>query len=180
MKKSSFALFLVIVFISVFQAACGNGIPEEENAWTDTDADMEVLPAIPDDLTGGRPWMDACVEGNVTADTVTSPAEDFYIYANKEWIVSSSIPEGSYSLDLDIFAEARARVQAVLEGGDLSGHDARQAQLLFRAFCNTEAREALGRGPARQVIEEIRSLSSIDEVSDFLLDDCLPHARDFR
>lgn len=141
MKKRCFALFLVMIFVSVFQEACGNGIQEEENAMEDMDADMDVLHAIPDDLTGGRPWIDSCVEGNVTEDTVTSPAEDFYIYANKDWIVSSSIPEGSYSLDLDIFAEARARVQAVLEGGDLSGHDVRQEDFDYRAFFETRVQK---------------------------------------
>jgi|GEM_PF-6713049 len=41
------------------------------------------LPPIPDDLTSGKPWIDSCVAGNITADTETSPTEDFYAYVNK-------------------------------------------------------------------------------------------------
>ena len=40
----------------------------------------------------------------------------------------------------------------------------------MRAFCDTDARGAAGCEPARKVIDDIRSLKSVDEVSAFLLD----------
>lgn len=39
------------------------------------DEDEEpTLPPIPDDLTGGKSWIDSSIPGNVTTDTQTSPA----------------------------------------------------------------------------------------------------------
>ena len=54
---------------------------------------------------------------------------------------------------------SRERVQAALEGDDISDHDARQAQLLFRAFADTDARDAAGCGQAKKVIGELRAVS---------------------
>ncbi|MBQ9062152.1 MAG: M13 family metallopeptidase [Eubacterium sp.] len=136
------------------------GLPEEE----------PEMPEIPDDVTGGKPWIASCIPGNVTADTETSPADDFYLYANKEWIVSNELPEGSPVTSRDRTAGVNARMREALAGEMLSGHDARQAQLLFNAFVNTEARDAAGCEPAKKVIDDIRSISTIEELNAFLLD----------
>lgn len=73
-------------------------------------------------------------------------------------------------MDFDPFAEGRTKVLAALAGDELSEHDAHQAQLLSRAFINTDAREAAGCEPVRKVIDDIRSISNIGELTDFLLD----------
>ena len=153
-----------------FEAAAYPAASDESEAFPSEEDEELVLPPIPDDLTGGRPWIDSSVVGNVTADTQTSPVEDFYLYVNKDWILSHDLPAGSQTTERDGLANARARVRSALMGEDLTDHDARQAQLFFRAFCDTDAREAAGCTPAKQVIDDIRSLESIDEISEFLLD----------
>lgn len=80
------------------------------------------------------------MEGNVTAKTKTSPTDDFYTWVNKDWMVSSHIPEGSTTLDFDMFAQSKQNVLKALEGEKLTDHDARQAQYLFDAFIDTDAR----------------------------------------
>lgn len=160
-----------IFFVSVLLAAyrCDGAAAATELSGAEEDA-MLSLPIIPNDLTGGQPWIDSCVIGNVTAGTATSPTEDFYTWVNKEWIISAEIPDGSPTMDFDPFAEGRAKVLAALAGDELSEHDAHQAQLLFRAFINTDAPEAAGCEPVRKVIDDIRSISNIGELTDFLLD----------
>ncbi|MBQ9009665.1 MAG: hypothetical protein IJ088_10085 [Clostridia bacterium] len=111
-------VFLSVCIFCLLLAFTGPGRAEE--------MDM-TLPPIPEDLTGGRPWIDSCIAGNVTADTPTSPKEDFYLYANRDWILSSEIPEGSPTLDYDVFAAGREKVQAALAGATCTGHDAHQA-----------------------------------------------------
>ena len=101
------------------------------------------LPPIPDDLTGGKPWIDSCVAGNVTTDTETSAVDDFYLYVNKDWIASNEIPEGSPTLEFDLTVEPRARMQKALAGDALSGHDAHQAQLLYRTIVDTDLQKAV-------------------------------------
>lgn len=151
-----------ISFFTVFGQENPDAVADEELS--------DALPAIPDDLTGGSPWINSNIPGNVTAETAASPKEDFYIWANKDWIASSKIPEGSQFLDLDVFAEGRARVKAALAGDALPDHDAHQVQIFYHAFIDTAAREAAGCEPLRQVIDELRSISSIDELTAFLLD----------
>ena len=152
------------------QAPAGND-PTDSTESEDLGGEDEfVLPPIPDDLTGGKPWMDSNVVGNVTADTKTSPTDDFCLYVNKDQLLSQKLPEGSPTLERDHLVEARAHVKAALLGEDLTDHDAHQAQLLAKAFCNTDARDTVACDPARQVIDDIRSLKSVDELSAFLLD----------
>ena len=73
-------------------------------------------------------------------------------------------------METDLGAEVRARVREALAGDVHSEHDAGQAQLLFNAFAGTDARDAVGCDPAKQVIDYIRSISTIEELNAFLLD----------
>lgn len=98
------------------------------------------------------------------------PADDFYLYANRDWILSNDLPEGSPVMQADLGAGDRAQVREALAGEPLSEHDARQAQLLFKAFVDTDARDAAGCEPAQRVIDDIRSISTIEEMNAFLLD----------
>ena len=164
MKKISTVLFTSIL-IFAFLTACGSSAVQNSGEST-----APAQTGTPKDLTGGVPWIDSVVVGSVTADTEVSPTEDFYLYVNKDWIVSEKLPDGSPTLDYDVFAESRERVQKALAGEDLSEHDAHQAQLLYKAFLDTEEREEAGCEPAGKVIDDIRSISSIDELNDFLLD----------
>ncbi len=86
-----------------------------------------TLPAIPADVTGGKPWMDSVVVGNVTADTQTSPVDDLYLYVNKDWIIAQKLPEGSVTLDFDKFAERLA-------------YAAKQDSFDYKAFFEERAR----------------------------------------
>ena len=170
MRNKVFALLFSILFAAAsLTAASGEteALPTAESAEQE---ELMALPPIPDDLTGGKPWIDSTIVGNVTADTQTSPTEDFYLYVNKDWILSHELPAGSQTTERDGLAEPRKRLRAALTGKELAGHDARQAQLFVKAFCDTDAREAAGCAPARQVIDDIRALKSIDEMSEFLLD----------
>lgn len=178
MKNKAVALLLSVLFAAT-SLTTASGETEvslaEENAeqvLPDIEEEEEEpeLPPIPDDLTGGKPWIDSTIVGNVTADTQTSPADDFYLYVNKDWLISHELPEGSQTTEHDMTAEAKKRLQEALAGEDLEDHDSHQAQLFFRAFCSADAREAAGCTPAKQVIDDIRSLESIDEISEFLLD----------
>ena len=128
------------------------------------------LPPIPDDLTGGWPWIDSNIIGNVTADTVTSPKDDFYLWVNKDWLATAKIPEGMESVEISTPADSNAELKQALTEKTFSDHDARQAQLLFRAFSDTDARTAAGAAPVKKVIDDISSVSGIDELNAFLLD----------
>ena len=138
----------------------------EDFDFSDDDEEFE-LPPIPDDLTGGKPWIDSNIIGNVTADTVTSLKDDFYLWVNKDWLATAKIPEGMESVEINTPADTSAELKQVLTENNFSDHDARQAQLLFKAFSDTDARSAAGAAPVKKVIDDISSVSDIDELNAF-------------
>ena len=145
----------------------------------DSDEPSDQMPADPSqqmpteppaDTKGGVPWLDSNIEGNVTADTTASPQDDFYLSVNHDWLASTKIPAGAKTTGSDLALEGRKRAQEAVAGAELSGHDAKQAQLLYRAAADMDARNAAGCEPARATVEDIRSLETLDDMSAFLLD----------
>lgn len=62
-------------------------------------------------------------------------------------------------------AGGREHAAEAVSGDDLTGHDARQAQLLYRAALDTAARDAAGIEPAKATISDIRALSTRQHAS---------------
>ena len=147
-----------------------DGAAGESGGQTPAAGALQMPTEAPADTTGGSPWIDSNIPGNATADMDVSPADDFYLWANRDWIASTQIPEGARTTGVDMQAEAYEQVRSVVAGADLQGHDARQAQLLYRTAADVDARNAAACEPARATVEDIRSLASIDDVSAFLLD----------
>ena len=101
----------------------------------------------------------------------TSPKDDFYLYANYDWLLNTDIPEGDkVAAGVGMDGDGPEHVAAAITGDELVGHDARQAQLLYRVTVDTAARDAAGVEPARATFDAIRALAAIDDVSAFLLD----------
>ncbi len=105
-----------------------------------------------------------------TANTVTSLKDDFYLWVNKDWLATAKIPEGMESVEINPPADTSAELKQALTENIFSDHDARQAQLLFKAFSDTDAHAAAGAAPVKKVIDDISSVSGIDELDAFLLD----------
>ena len=99
-----------------------------------------------------------------------SPKDDFYLYANYDWLLNTNIPEGDRVAGVGLGGDGPEHMAAAITGNELTGHDALQAQLLYHATINTAARDAAGVEPARATVDAIRGLASIDDVSAFLLD----------
>jgi putative endopeptidase len=130
----------------------------------------EEAPQPPSDVSGGSPWIDSNLKDNIKPGMETSPKDDFYLYANYEWLLKNDIPEGDKVAAVSLAEAGHEHAAKAVSGQDLTGHDARQAQLLYRAAADTAARDAAGVGPAKAVVDDIRSLSTIDDVTAFLLD----------
>ena len=71
--KRLLALLLACALLPVLALpVCAGADPAKADEMDFTEENF-ALPTIPDDCTGGKPWMDPCIPGNVTADTKTSP-----------------------------------------------------------------------------------------------------------
>lgn len=133
-------------------------------------ASAQASSLSPIDTAGGSPWIDSNLKANIEPDMVTSPKDDFYLWANYDWLRETEIPEGERTAGVNMGAAGRANAMAAVSGADLAGHDACQAQLLYRAAADTAARDTAGAQPAQATVDAIRSLATIDDVSAFLLD----------
>lgn len=152
----------------------GDGNQQAQDAENAPNQTMERnepnAPQAPKDTTGGSPWLDSNIEGNVREGMETSPKDDFYLWANYDWLLQTQIPEGSKTAGSGLESEGREHAMRAISGEELEGHDARQAQLFYRAAANTAARDAAGARPAQATVDAIQALATIDDVSAFLLD----------
>ena len=130
----------------------------------------QKAPQPPTDVSGGKPWIDSNLKDNIKPGMETSPKDDFYLYVNYDWLLETDIPEGDKGVGAGLVSEGYKHAVKAVSGKDLTGHDARQAQLLYRAAKDTAARDAAGVEPAKATIDDIRALSTIDDVTAFLLD----------
>ena len=121
-----------------------------------------MAPQPPTDVSGGKPWIDSNLKANIKPGMETSPKDDFYLYVNYEWLLNTDIPEGSKVVGSGLASEGNEHAAKAVSGADLADHDARQAQLLYRAAADMTARDAAGVEPAKATIDDIRSLSTID------------------
>ena len=161
-------------------AACGSGhgqSPQQSSEQTSQIAEQpseqaggQEVPQPPTDVSGGKPWVDSNLKDNIKPGMETSPKDDFYLYVNYDWLLETDIPEGSRVMGSGLATEGSEHAAKAVSGDDLTGHDARQAQLLYRAAADTAARDAAGVEPAKATIDDIRSLSTIDDITAFLLD----------
>ena len=149
--------------------ASGESAASEE-ALGGQQASQQMPTEAPSDTTSGSPWIDSNIPGNVTANTSTSPVDDFYLWVNHDWLASAAIAEGNVTAGVDLSEAGREIAQNAVAGADLSDHDARLAQLFYQKAVDTAARDAAGCEPARATVEDIRSLATIDDVSSFLAD----------
>ena len=124
---------------------------------------------------GGIPdgrWLDADVQGNVTADTPAALKDDYGLFVNKDWILQAAIPAGEAttgSLE-DAQRTLRERQIALLKDESLTGHDADLVHKLYALASDWDYRNAQGVEPVMPVMKAIRSIDSLEALTAYLLD----------
>jgi predicted metalloendopeptidase len=98
------------------------------------------------------------------ASPVAAPGDDFYAYANREWISTATIPAGRerWGAREELEALARRRVAALLDEGGVApaGSAARKVADFRAAWLNEAAIEARGLAPLEPLFEHIAKASS--------------------
>lgn len=117
-----------------------------------------------------KPWTNGMLKGTVTAETETDPKKDFYIAANKNYILNAKIHPGySYaSAFSDIDHEFSQRVGSMMERFDSTDHDCIQAYNLYQLVLDMDRRNKAGIEPNITYIEEIRSIGTLEELTGYL------------
>ena len=117
-------------------------------------------------------WLCADIQGNVTENTPAERKDDFGLFVNKDWILQAEIPAGESkagSLE-DVQRTLKDRQIALLKDDSLTGHDAELVHKLYRLVSDWNYRNEQGVKPAIPVIEAIRSIDTLEAVTNYLCD----------
>ncbi|MFA6848697.1 MAG: M13 family metallopeptidase [Lachnospiraceae bacterium] len=121
----------------------------------------------------GSSWIESDIKGNVTTDTVVSHKDDFSAAVNKEWLSTTVIPEGYSSYDA--FSEAddvmRERKLSLIHDSTLKSHDASLVKTFYDLSGDWASRNEAGVSSALPYIEAVRSISTTDDLTKFLINE---------
>ena len=119
---------------------------------------------------GGKPWMDSEIKENIENVQRPSPKEDFNLYVNYDWLQKKSIPAGKMRYDsfIEVSEHIQKNILEVLKNTNIPGTDAENVQTLYHAILDWNSRNALGMKPVESVVEEIKKITTLDELSDFI------------
>lgn len=116
------------------------------------------------------PWVNSNIIGRVPESYRPSPQEDFYVWRNHNWIVSTKLKPGRNRADAydELDDSIREKLTALMTDTTLSGHDAELLQNLYSSWLNWDSRNAEGIKAAQKAFDTIKSLSTIDELTAYL------------
>ena len=116
------------------------------------------------------PWVNSNIIGRVPESYRPSPQEDFYVWRNHDWLVSTKLKPGRNRVDAfdELDDSIREKLTALMTDPTLSGHDAELLQNLYSSWLNWDSRNAEGLKTAQQAFDTIKSLSTIDELTAYL------------
>lgn len=117
------------------------------------------------------PWINSTIEGCVTTDTAVDVKDDFYMASNFDWISKATIPQGKAKTSaVDERRDAvQNEVTALLTDPAPQSHEMVLAQQFYKTYMDMDTRNALGLSPLLPSIEKIRSIKSIDALTQYLL-----------
>ncbi len=122
------------------------------------------------DYKSGKPWIDSNLKENVVGSQRPSPKDDYHLHVNYDWLLKNEIPEGEKGINsfYQVQETVEDNIIEVLTDPKLQGHDAELVQSLYNAILDWKSRDALGIKPLQPVIDQIKNIRTIDELSDFI------------
>ena len=129
---------------------------------------------------GGKPWIDSDLKSNVTADTKTDPRDDYHLYANKEWILENTIPDGykGWSHYIERTREVKKQCIELLKDESIDGHDAKLIRTLNVLLLDWDARDKTGVSEIEGTYKKLLAINSTGDIDSMfedrkLLDDTM-------
>ncbi len=162
-----------------------------ETEEADTQGQEAAAPSLPDydtegtaytDRKGSAPWVDSDLQQNMRDAESPNPRDDLAIYANREWSLANQIPDGYDTYDMftarqiEVDQEIIALLEDV-EDGDADSlarkdpaveHDLELLRAYHEMWLDWDTRNALGMEPMKELLEPLRRIQTVDELTDFL------------
>lgn len=171
--KTAKKLLICILALSLLASLCSCAADEPVKPASDGQSAVTEAPAgtakADPDLSSGTPWLASSLQGTVTEDTPTSPKDDFYLYVNKDAILSYDILPGYSSAGTlpNRELENDRDILALFTDYEPQGHDARLAKDLYDLFLDWETRNALGVQPLKEITDAVEAIGSIEELNEY-------------
>ncbi len=116
------------------------------------------------------PWVNSNIIGRVPESYRPSAQEDFYVWKNHDWLVSTKLKPGKNRATAydELDDRIRENLTALMTDPTLSGHDAELLQNLYSSWLNWESRNAEGVKVAQRAFNIVKSLNSINDLTAYL------------
>ncbi|MCI2049767.1 MAG: M13 family metallopeptidase [Lachnospiraceae bacterium] len=132
-------------------------------------------------------WINSEIDGAIDSSTKTNLKDDFYTAVNRDWLLQTTVT--AEKSDINPFTEnediLRDREMDIVAGTDSSStgenpagmsqellwHDSTLLQDFTDLAGDWEARNKLGAEPVRPYIEKIADISSIEDMTEYLLNE---------
>lgn len=117
-------------------------------------------------------WICSEVKKDITADMKTDPRDDFHLYVNKDWIVNNDIPDmeiknSKYDMrESDIDKE----FMNILNDETYNSELAQNIRGLYHSILDWDERNKLGMKPLENILEQIDSIESLDDLYKYITD----------
>ena len=112
-------------------------------------------------------WIDSDIKGSITADTKVSIKDDFAAAANKDTYLSEELRGSAVE---EIARTVLRRKRELIDDNSVSGDDFEKARSFVRLAENWDARNSLGISPLEPYLEDIESISNVEELYSFITD----------
>ena len=161
MKKRVVGLLLAV---SLMITACGTSV-------TDNDETINSSEYLGQGTVGDQ-WYASAIYGVVTKDLEVDLKDDYFTAVNKDYLAGLTIEDGYPSAGVlkeadDIIKE---RTLTLLLDENPASHDAELVSSLYELTLDWDSRNKLGIEPIKPSVEKIKSLSSIEDITEYLLD----------
>ena len=143
---------------------------ETESAVTEETGDTEGTESAESDAPvtgGGRPWIDSDLKENLTEDMKTDPRDDFHLYANKDWLLESEIPDGhdSWSFFDERDFDVDKQCMELLKDESIEGHDGELIRTLNALLLDWDERGRRGISDLEELYSKLLRIQTIEDVN---------------
>lgn len=146
------------------QETSGEAEPEAESDAAETESAGGTEEEAPD-YTTGTPWLDSNIDGNVTADLETNLKDDFYLAVNQDEILDLTYRPGKIAESVLGQGEVvlEDNMMALITDESFANREAEQLRSYYHALDDWETREPLARELAREYLDKIDGMKTLQD-----------------
>ena len=153
--------------------------PGEQNEGSGTEEDDELFGEL-EEGTGipgidAATWMDSDIQEWVRLSDEAAPQDDFNLHVNRDWMLSTKLPDGysSYDAITEWAIEVDGRLVDILKNPEKETdealiHDQELVQKYYKMWLDWETRNSLGVQPLKDLLEPLLKAEDLDDLTAYL------------